>query len=213
MDSALKAALAQPARTTTLVHLELPSGDVFLSSGGQVEHDAETYHGRDAVFGVVDEIGAITDGIDGQASTGSLTLTPASGDAVLALADPEAQASPVTIWQGAVDDGDGSLIGVEPLFRGELNYASTVTGAETGQVRLELITEEARQLEPNDERRLSHSFHAATWPGELGLEHVTGITLPDFWRATRPRVTAASGGGLGGGGTTMPGGFVDMRLV
>ena len=212
MDPILKAALAQPARTFTSVRIALPDGEdtyvIRLLNGGQAVIAGETFTGRDARFGTLDSTSSFSDGIDDQATTGHVVLRPATDEAIELLASPLAQGSPVEIMQGAIDTATGGVYGVELLFRGEINYGALAADEDNRVLRLELVTEEARALEPNDERRLSHSFHTSVWPGELGLSYVTGVIQPDFWRIRKPAMSY--GGGYGGGyGGSYPGGYSD----
>ena len=210
MDLNLKAALAGPARTFTAVRIELPDpGEeapyvARLLNGGQVVIGGEVFSGLDARLGTLDRIESISDGVDAEASTASLILLPADAPAIETLAHPQAQGSPVTIRQGAVDTATGLPLGTELLFQGEINYSTLVADADGRAVRVELVTEEARALEPNDERRLSNAFHQSIWPGELGLAHVTGVAQPDYWRTRKPAVSY--GGGYGDGASLNPGG-------
>lgn len=206
MDPIMKAALGHPARTFTAVRAELPDGEtdyvLRLLNGGQAVVAGETYHGLDDRFGAIDKITSISDGVKSEATTVSLILRTATAEAIETLANPRTQGAPITITQGVIDTDTGGVYGVELLFRGEINYSVLVADEDTRAVRVELITEEARALEPNDERRLSHSFHQSVWPGEMGLTHVTGVTEKDFWRVRKPSVTYGGGGGggsLGGG--------------
>lgn len=214
MDPILKAALGQPARTFTAVRGELPDGaaPLRLLNGGQAVIAGETYLGRDDRFGAIDKISPISDGVKSEATTASLVLRTATAEAIEVLANPKTQGTPITITQGAIDTDTGGVFGVELLFRGEINYAVLVADEEMRAVRVELITEEARALEPNDERRLSHSFHQSVWPGELGLVHVTGVTQKDFWRIRKPSVSYGGGGGGGGrlGGGVSDGGMAHL---
>ncbi|WP_312128082.1 hypothetical protein [Brevundimonas sp.] len=202
MDPTLKAAWAQPARTFTAVRIELPDGEdtyvVRLLNGGQAVLSGETFTGRDSRFGTIESVSNFTDGIDDQATTGHIVLRPATEEAIEVLASPLAQGAPVEVFQGAIDTDTGGVYGVELLFRGEINYGALAADEDNRVMRLELVTEEARALEPNDERRLSHSFHQSIWPGELGLSHVTGVIQRDFWRIRKPAMSY--GGGYGGGG-------------
>lgn len=211
MDPNLKAALGQPARTFTAVRAELPDGAgtyvLRLLNGGQAVLNGETYLGLDDRFGAIDKVSSISDGVKSEATTASLVLKTATADAIEILAHPKTQGAPVFIWQGAIDTDTGGVFGVELLFRGEVNYSVLVADEDTRAVRVELITEEARALEPNDERRLSHAFHESVWPGEFGLFHVTGVTEKDFWRVRKPSVTYGGGGGGGLRGGVADGGM------
>lgn len=223
MDTNLKAALASRAPTTfTALDLTLPGDpddyELKLVQAGAVDIEGTVYTGRDQNYGTFSEIGTISDGVDSQATTASVTLMPPSEAALADLAHPLVQGAPVTIRQGAVDRETGASIGTELLFRGEVNQPVLMVASDIRAIRLDLITEEARQLEDNAERRLSHAFHQSVWPGELGMIHVTGVTQPDFWMMDKPSITYGTtpgvGGGSGGGFSDWSGGmFPDMARV
>lgn len=190
MDVALRSALAAPTPTVaTLVRIALRSGEVirWIKEGGETVFAGETYVGRDEVFGVVSKIETPSDGADGQASRCAITVLPASDEGLVLLTAPTAQGSHVEMWTTALDRSTGLPIGeeLEPLFIGELDYGDMSVGPSRALV-LDCGTEEGRQLEPNAERRLSHSFHQSIWPGELGLEYVTTIKQKVWWRTKEP---------------------------
>jgi hypothetical protein len=101
--------------------------------------------------------------------------------------DPVEQGSLVTIHLGTVNPATGLLIGEpELLFRGELDQPRLASG-QSQTLIFDCITEEARMLEPNEEQRLTDSFHQSVWPGELGYDKVTELEQTVFWRADDPR--------------------------
>lgn len=211
MDLNLKTALASGlAPTFTVLRAELPGGagtDVLrLVQAGQVQIGAESYIDEDARFGAIESVSSVSEGIDTQVTTAQVVFHAPSDAGVEILAAPRTQRSPITIHQGAVDPATGAVIGTELLFRGEINFSVVVATEHARQVRVELITEEARQLEANDERRLSHAFHQSIWPGELGLIHVTGVAQKDFWRIRKPSISYGGGGAGGSGGGGYAGG-------
>ena len=186
MDADLIAELASAAPVTVLL-ISVKIDDtttIRWTDGGFVFWGGDLYEARTA-FGVVSEIGEISDGIDGEASSSSLTVFPAGDDAFSALIDPAAQGAVVTMSLGAVDFQTGLVIGApDLLMRCELDVAR-LTGTGDALI-LDCITEEARMLEVNDERRLTDSFHRSVWPGELGYANVTGLDTKVYWRANDP---------------------------
>ncbi|KQW79710.1 hypothetical protein [Brevundimonas sp. Root1279] len=189
MDAAHVAALQAPAPTKcTLVRFDLPGGALLLTDGGFVEFDAgegegpETYVGRDPTYGTLDTVPSIKDGAEAQTTRIDIALLPASDTAVAALASPTLQGVRVQWWEGAIDDATGQLIGEPELkFDGELDRARFSVGERWGLV-MECGTQAERQLEPNADWRLNHSFHSLIWPGEKGLIFVDGVTRKKEWR-------------------------------
>jgi hypothetical protein len=187
MDSALKTALEGAAPVTfTAVSIALNGGaTIRLVSGGLVTIDGNAYAAEDSTYGTLGSVETIGDGADGQATRATITLLPPSSAAIAAIAAATAQGSPVYVYQGAVNPSTGALIGVETLFRGELDFGRLQVGSSYALI-MECGTEEGRLLEENAERKLSDSFHQAVWPGELGLEFVTTVTRKIYWRANDP---------------------------
>jgi hypothetical protein len=187
MDSALKTALEGAAPVTfTAVSIALNGGaTIRLVSGGLVTIDGNAYAAEDSTYGTLGSVETIGDGADGQATRATITLLPPSAAAIAAIAAATAQGSPVYVYQGAVNPSTGVLIGVETLFRGELDFGRLQVGSAYSLI-MECGTEEGRLLEENAERKLSDSFHQAVWPGELGLEFVTTVARKIYWRANDP---------------------------
>ena len=190
MDSSLITALGGAA--PTLVHLvtvTLSGATVrWLDAGGSgfVVWGANTYKAEDATYGALGAIGAIEDGADGQATVCDLTIL-CDGTAMALWIDPAEQGSLVTIHLGTMNPATGLLIGdPELLFRGELDQPRLAAG-QAQTLIFDCITEEARMLEPNEEQRLTDSFHQSVWPGELGYDKVTELEQTVFWRADDPR--------------------------
>ncbi len=203
MDSALKTALQSPNPTTcTLVEIELPETTIRLTNGGFVIWGGNAFISADPAYGALSSASGVADGIESQATAFQVTLLPYSDEAAATLAHPDAQRSPVRVWQGAVNSSTGALIGEpELLFEGILDYAAPTFGTDTREMILECITQSSLQTETNAERRLNHAFHQSCWPGELGLAYVTGIERRKvYWRVESPRGSVQYGGGGSGGG-------------
>lgn len=189
MDASLVTALQGAA--PTLVHLvtvTLSGATVrWLDAGGSgfVVWGANTYRAEDATYGALGAIGAIEDGSDGQATVCELTIL-CDGTAMALWIAPTEQGAPVTVHLGVVNPTTGLLIGEpELLFRGELDQPRIGVGRGQSLV-FDCITEEARMLEPNEEQRLTDSFHQSVWPGDLGCEHITDVERKIYWRANDP---------------------------
>ncbi len=189
MDSSLITALG--GACPTLVHLvtvTLSGATVrWLDAGGSgfVVWGADTYKAEDATYGALGAIGEIEDGADGQATVCKLTIL-CDGTAMALWIDPAEQGSLVTVHLGAVNPATGLLIGEpELLFRGELDQPRIGVGPSQA-LTFDCITEEARMLEPNEDQRLTDSFHQSVWPGDLGCEHITDVEKKIYWRASDP---------------------------
>ncbi len=187
MDASLVTALEAAAPTPILlVTVTLSGATVRWTDGGFAVWSGNTYSSENATYGVLGAVGEIQDGADGQATVCDLTIL-CDGTAMALWIDPAEQGAPVTVHLGALNRTTGALIG-EPdlLFRGELDQPRI--GAGPSQTLIyDCITEEARMLEPNEEQRLTDSFHQSVWPGELGYDKVSELEQTVFWRADDPR--------------------------
>lgn len=189
MDSALATALQGAAPTkATLIRFDLPGGPLCLTDGGFVVFDAgdgegdEVYLGTDPVYGSLGSVPAIKDGSEAQTTRLDIVILPASDIAAAALAAPTLQGVRVQWWEGAIDRATGLLIGEPELkFDGEFDRARFSVGG-SWALTMECGTQAERQLEPNADWRLNHSFHSLVWSGEKGLIFVDGVTKKKVWR-------------------------------
>jgi len=186
MDSALIAALEAASPTEVLlVTITLSSATIRLTDGGFVVWSSQTYDVEDATYGSLGGVEAIEDGADSQATVCALTLL-CDEAAMALLIEPEVQGSLVTVHLGAVNRSTGALIGApDLLFRGELDQPRIAAGPSLS-LAYDCITEEARMLEPNEEQRLTSSFHRQVWPLEEGYDFVIDIEERVYWRADDP---------------------------
>ena len=187
MDSLLVADLEGAAPVIAhLITLALPDRTVrWVFEGGFVMWDEDLYAFTDEVYGNPAMLGEIEDGATENASPLDLGII-CDTEALTALIEPEVQGSLVTVHLAAVSFETGMLVGEPELIaRAELDQPSLTAGPALG-LRFSCITEEARMLEPNEDQRLTDSFHKSVWPGELGFEHVTDIERKIYWRADDP---------------------------
>lgn len=186
MDATLIAALEGVAPVEVLlVTITLPSHVVRWTDGGFVAWGDQTYTARDPAWGVLSSMGPVEDGIDSTATNTTLSIYPPDGSAFAGWCAPGVQGSPVARHLGVVDRVTGLLIGEPDLLdRLELDQPS-ISGTGDG-LDYSCITEEARMLEANDERRLTDTFTQSVWPGDLGCANVTALPRKRYWRASNP---------------------------
>jgi len=196
VDATLKTELATASPTTfTAVSIALPGGTIRLVSGGTVVIGGNTYSAYSSTYGSLSMVPAIGDGADGSVSRATITLLPASGTAIADLTATNAQGSVVVIYQGAINEATGAVIGTaETLFTGELDNCLFLGGPGGWSLEIECGTEEGRLLEPNEEWVLSDAFHKVVWPGELGMENVSALPRKVYWRSSDPGAIRTGGG-------------------
>lgn len=187
MDPDLIAALRAGWPIVHLVTVTLPDHTIRWTDGGFVRWGGELYKARDPIYGVIDEIGDIVDGISDDASPTEIVVIPPDLSSLAALASADAQGGWVTIHLAATNPITGQLAG-EPyqLHVGELDQPRLRTGRMRA-LEYDVITGEARGLRPNEEQRQSDAFRQMIWPGEKGDEYATDGTKRVYWRADEPR--------------------------
>lgn len=197
------------------IKVDLPTSVVRLVDGaGEVTWGEGTFKGEDATFGVLDNIDSINDGIEEQAPTLTATFIPAEDADVALLVASQHQGSRIRIWLGALDTVSKAVI-ADPfqLFDGELDQPTLVIDDGTRHVEMECASNFERLFFDDEGIRLSPGHHKTFWPGELGLDDITGIVRQVIWGpGDKIRSSAPGGAGVGGGGGGH-GGLVDyIRL-
>lgn len=171
-----------------LVTVTLPGHTIrWMLERGFVKWDGQTYKSRDATYGLLSEIDDITDGIDDDGTPVQITIIPPSLASMEALAAADAQGGWVTIHLAAKNPVTGILVDDPYLLHlGELDQPRLRPG-KTRKLEYDIITGEARGLQPNEEQRQTDAFHQFIWPGELGNEYATDGTKRSYWREDEPR--------------------------
>ena len=199
MTPQLQSVLAAPkAMLVGLVRIDLPGASVALCDGGFVTMDGVTFRATDPVFGAIEGVESFTDGIGDEAPGASLTFVPASTAAATELSRAEYQGSRIRFWQGAVLEATGQLIDAELVFDGELDTTVLRDGAEGRRLDLSFVSASERLMEVGEGTRLSDAFHQELWPGETGLENMTGIARKVYWGTDAPPSGISRSGGYGG---------------
>lgn len=198
MDPLLVAAIRAGQPTLHFVTVTLPAYTIRWTDRGFAFWDGHTYLARDLTYGVLDEIGDITDGVDDDGSPVPISILCPTLTALADLASMDAQGGVVSIHLGAVDAETGVLIG-EPyrLHVGELDQPRLVPGR-VRKLEYDIITADARALQPNEEQRQTDAFHQFIWTGELGNEYATDGTKWTYWREDEPRQAVGLLTGRGG---------------
>lgn len=170
----------------------------WTDSRSFVKWGDHTWKTRDAVYGVLDGIGDIVDGIEVDAAPVSITIIPPDLSSMAALAASDAQGGWVTIHMACIHPTTGLIVEPYRLHLGELDQPRLKTG-DTRKLEYDVITGDARGLQPNEEQRQTDAFRQLIWPGELGDEYATEGTAITYWRADEPRNSIGILNGRGGG--------------
>jgi hypothetical protein len=191
-----------------LVKIELPSGDVRLCDGGFADFDSERYESSHPVFGTIGASEPISEALDDQAPAATMTLLPPDGVAAAELSQPSYQGARVRFWIGVVNPGTGQIAGEpEQLADLILDSCTLVAGRGTRSLEIGLVSHGDRLFAVREGMVLSPQFHKSIWPGETGLDNMTGHEVAVAWGTFGPPRGVISGGsGAGGSGPWGSGG-------
>lgn len=175
-----------------LMKIEFPSRTVRLCDGGRVTWGAESFAGRDDVFGTIGALESLSEGAGDEVPALSMKLLPPEVTAVADLSQPGFQTVRVRLWIAEVDQAAGAVTGTPALqFDGQIDQTTLVVGRESRDLAITVVSTAERLFTRFEGNSLSPSFHTALWPGEAGMNEATGLTVADAWGVEGP----VSGGG------------------
>lgn len=182
-----------------LCEIVLPSHTARICDGGFLDWPARgLFLSEDPVFGTIDSVDAVAEAVSDEAPSGKLTMLPPDLVAAIDLFQPDAQGSPISFWLAEVDPATGLLVGTpESLFSGFVDTLTLRTGRQRREVDIEFMSQAERLFWTKEGNVLSPRFHKTVWPGELGLDFVTGVQTAVPWGIAGPgRGTVTFGGGF-----------------
>jgi hypothetical protein len=192
-----------------LLEVNLPDYDLRLVDGAtHVPWGDRTFKGRDPVYGVWVSTDALGDGLGDDVPALGLSFVPTSAAVAGELTAPNVQGSRCRLWFAVIDRSNG-LVVPDPLllFDGELDQPTVETGMHVLRLDYDVVSAFERLFLDDEGIRLSDAFHQSVWPGERGLEYMSGLVRTIIWGpGDRPggMVTGTTGGGafggVGGGG-------------
>lgn len=208
VDPVLTSALSQDGVIFfAAMKIDLPARSLyFLDGAGILVINGNTYSGEDSEFGTVNAIDIISEDIGDSAPELNISLFPKDGVAAATLANPEMQGSVVTIMVGAVDPATGLTIGQpEVKFLGEIDVPTLVVEKGSRVVEFTVVSIFERLFEVDEGVRASDGYHQSIWPGERGLEYMTGTNKNLYWGAKKPigQTGSSYSNGPGGGGSAV----------
>lgn len=175
-----------------LCKIELPDGDVRLCDGGFIEFDSEVYRSSDALLGTIASIQAMGEGTGPEVPAMEMVVLPPEASAPGDLAQPGWQTSRARFWIGEYDPEAGTLIGDPDLvFDGQLDQASLSVGL-ARELALTVVSLAERLFERNAGNSLTSAWHKSIWPGELGHDNATGLSVQVAWGAANPAGTTTA---------------------
>jgi len=189
----MDAALASDVLTPFLCMLvEFPGTDLaLLEAEGEVTFNvsyrngttkATKFTGYSNTFGSLQSIDALSDGVGDQAPALSFALLPPGETASALLSQPNMQGSRIRIWLGAIDNASKFVIDAPYLmFEGEIDQPLLTIDNGRRELEFEAVSAFERLFSDEEGIRLSNANHKEVWPGETGLEDVTGVIKQIIW--------------------------------
>ncbi|AYJ87674.1 hypothetical protein D3Y57_19265 [Sphingomonas paeninsulae] len=194
---------ALQANPTTLfgaLQIDLKSGQTVrvLDGCASLTFNGGTFTGLDPLFGTIAAIDTIEDGFGDEAPALSFNFIPASGASIAALAVPANQGSRVRVWLGALDTSYNVVADPILLFDGELDQITPTVGKDKRELDVDAVSGMERFFDNQEGVRLSPTFHKSLWPGETGLDNITGLENKVFWGVMGESVSPVTIGYVGG---------------
>lgn len=192
-DPTLTAALGQDgAWLFGAIKMELPGKTLCLLDGaGVLSFGGNTYAGEDAEFGTIAALDVISEGMGDDAPEVRLSLNPADGTALATLCNPAMQGSRVSIFVGVANIATMAPIGTpELIFLGEVDVPRMGSSGEDRSVEYTLVSIFERLFEVDEGQRATDGFHQSIWPGETGLDGMTGTANKLYWGTKVPSAPA-----------------------
>lgn len=158
----------------------------LLDGSDELVIAGNTYSGE-STYGKWNALDKFQDGTGDSAPSIVISMTPADDSSILALSGPEMQGKVAQVHFGAVDQTTGLIIG-DPylLFDGEVDITRYIFGERTSEIEFECVGGMDRLFFNDEGIRLVPSFHVQVWPGETGMNHVTGIRTTIYWGGYAP---------------------------
>jgi hypothetical protein len=189
-----------------LLEITLPGHTIRLCDGGFVNWPARgMFDSADPVFGTIESAEGVAEAISDEAPGGSVTLLPPDLSVADDLFRTDAQGSAVKLWMASVDRQTGLIAGdPELLFDGRVDTLTVTAGRGTRKVVLNFASSAERLFMVMEGVALAPRWHKAIWPGELGLDHVTGTGVAVAWGVAGPPRGSVSGATPIFGGGALP---------
>lgn len=176
-----------------LMKIEFPARTVRLCDGGRVVWGAESFAGRDDVFGTIGALEPLSEGAGDEVPALLLKLLPPEATAVADLSQPGFQTVRVRLWITEFDLAAGTVIGTPALqFDGQIDQTSLTVGRASRDLGITVVSTAERLFTKFEGNSLSPTFHIALWPGETGMNEATALTVTDAWGVEAPVIGGGS---------------------
>lgn len=193
---------ARRAKLCTILRIDLPGHDVRLSEGGEVRYAGDVYSDIDPVLGTVIGYEDFSSGDADHSPAFELVWGPKDTAAAVALAHPSSQGA-FAEWRWlSIDRDTNAVLADHRAFTGLVDNVEITLDEARLELRMGFATHIDRLLNTDKGNRLNRAFHRSVWPGETGLDFMTGtVVRPPWGEEDRKRGGATVGGGGGPGNT------------
>lgn len=185
------------ATLTAFFEFDFPSGTRRLMLGSsEVAWNGHTWLGYDPTFGSVAANDDIAEDMTGVAPNSSIDIHIAPTATIADIAGPAVQLSSFKIWLAALELDSSSHLAVIPdpelVFDGFVDQATINIDKNRYDVEYTIISAFDYFFEDTEDQRLNGQFHQSIWPGELGLNNVTGVAKKIYWGTLGPATAPSS---------------------
>lgn len=179
---------------TNALTIAMPTGTVRLCDGGLVDWDGDIYTARDAVWGVITDVGSLSEGVGDEIPGFQITMTPHPDTDFTTLHDPAVRGVSVQAHVLELDDNH-AVTDAELMFDGMVAGCSIKSGRGERSVTLAIVSRAEWLFQTENGNRLDPTFHKSIFPGELGEDNATGLSVAVAWGAPTPAVSGVASAG------------------
>lgn len=180
-----------------LLKVELPAHTAYLTDGGFIVYDGDTYNSSDSVLGQIAAIEPMTEGKTGEIPALDITFNIPAATAITAFSSGALQGSTVSLFLAEYVRETGLINGTPDLqFLGQVDQPAVLIKRSEFAVSMSCVSKSEWFFERDIGNSLGSAFHKSVFPGETGHDNATGLSVQTAWGIE----------GVGGGGSYSGGG-------
>lgn len=184
-----------------LVQIELDSHTAYLTDGGFLEFDGNTYRDEDSTLGTLASLDGMSEGAGDDIPALDMTFNPPDALAINALSIGGLQRKTVKVWIAEFNRDTGLVVGTPDLrFLGQIDQPSVAFRKGEYTVSFSAVSKAEWFFERDIGNGLSSSFHKSIFAGELGHDNASGLSVPIAWGTASPATSGGQGKVNRGGG-------------
>lgn len=175
---------------TGLLKIELASHTVLLCDGGTVEWDGDTYSPHDSLFGGLDGIDTLTEGVADEAPAFTLRFLPDAAATAADLIDSAHQDRRLRLWLAEIDPETGLVSGTPDQQVDALIDVPRLRFPMGGRVlEVDCVSGGQRLMNRNEASVLNGGMHKRIYAAETGMDDTTGVQQTFAWGVSSARGT------------------------